>query len=135
MTEPVATFSPRMVDALVDAVFIVEDQGRVLYANPALGQLLGWQIEGLFGEPFVNLVPEHLRSEYSAEFHQIMETGPPRPSAAPRRMILLCADGSELPVEVGTFLVAPTGRGPPAYCRGVGREKQNRHRSLSAGVR
>ena len=34
---------------------------RVLYANPALGQLLGWQIEGLFGEPFVNLVPEHLR--------------------------------------------------------------------------
>ena len=50
VTEPAATFSPRMVDALVDAVFIVEDQGRVLYANPALGQLLGWSIERLFGE-------------------------------------------------------------------------------------
>src|SRR3984885_5681787 len=109
VTEPAATFSPRMVDALVDAVFIVEDQGHVLYANPALGQLLGWPIERLFGEPFVTLVPEHLRSEYWSEFHQIMETGPPRPSAAPRRMILLCADGSELPVEVGTFLVAPRG--------------------------
>ena len=127
MTEPAATFSPRMVDALVDAVFIVEDQGHVLYANPALGQLLGWPIERLFGEPFVTLVPEHLRFEYSGKFHQIMETrtaeaerrtSPNDPAL--RRWIRIAGRG-------GHISGGPSGRSPPAYCRGVGREKQNRY--------
>jgi PAS domain S-box-containing protein len=101
------TFSPSMVDALVDAVLIVDEQGQVIYANPALGQLLGWPPAELFAQPFVNLVPEQRRVEYRAQFDHLFHAVPARPSPAPRRMVLLCADGSELPVDVGTFLVAP----------------------------
>jgi PAS domain S-box-containing protein len=111
LTDTVVTFSPPIVDALVDAVLILDDQGRVIYANPALGQLLGWPPAELFAQPFLNLVPEQWRDEYRAQFDRIFRAVPPRPSPAPRRMVLLCADGSELPVDVGTFLVAPSGDG------------------------
>jgi PAS domain S-box-containing protein len=107
LTDTVVTFSAPIVDALVDAVLIVDDLGQVIYANPALGQLLGWAPPDLFAQPFVTLVPEQWRDEYQAEFDRIFHAEPPRPSPAPRRMVLLCADGSELPVDVGTFLVAP----------------------------
>jgi PAS domain S-box-containing protein len=111
LTDAVVTYSPPLVDALVDAVLIVDDQGLVIYANPALGQLLGWPTADLFALPFRNLVPEHVRDEYQEQFDHIFLAVPPRPSPAPRRMVLLCADGSELPVDVGTFLVAPEGGG------------------------
>jgi PAS domain S-box-containing protein len=96
-----------MVDALVDAVLIVEDQGRVLYANPAFGQLFGWPVDQLFGEPFLKLVPEGLRSGYWTHFNELLDADPPSPSQPPRRIVLLTADGSEMPVDLGVFLVAP----------------------------
>ena len=52
------TFSPRMVDSLVDAVVLVDEHGAVLYANPAVQRLLGWDVHSLFGEPFTKLLPE-----------------------------------------------------------------------------
>jgi PAS domain S-box-containing protein len=100
-------FSPRIVDNLVDAVIIVEDQGRVLYANPAVERLLGWNVRSLFGEPFTTLVPERKRAGYQAHFADLMAAEPVPKSQAPTRLMMLCADGSELPVDLGVLLVAP----------------------------
>ena len=58
-------FSPRMVDSLIDAVLILEDQGRLIYANPAVERLLVEETPpaGLFGAPLTDLLPERLRAE------------------------------------------------------------------------
>ncbi len=100
-------FSPRIVDSLVDAMVIVEDSGRVIYANPALQRLLGHRVDRLFGMPFADFLPEHVRHQYSAEFLRWMKMDPPPRSPGPMRIALLHADGSEMPVDVATFLVAP----------------------------
>jgi PAS domain S-box-containing protein len=102
-----AQFSPRMVDSLIDAVLILEDQGRLIYANPAVERLLGWNVALLFGAPLTDLLPERLRAESVTMFKEWMATDPPLRSPAPIRMTMLRADGSEIPVDVGVFLVAP----------------------------
>ena len=104
-------FSPRIVDSLVDALVVIEDSGRIIYANPALGRLLGRQPAGLFGLPFAEFLPEQLRTGYTSEFAQWMGMDPPPRSPGPTRIALLHQDGSEIPVDVATFLVAPE-RGP-----------------------
>lgn len=108
---PAGIVSPRIVDNLVDAVLVLEDRGRVLYANPAVGRLLGRDVRSLFGEPFTVLVPEHKRAAYRSNFQELIASDPTSASRAPERVTVLCGDGSELPVEVGVFLVAPE-RGP-----------------------
>ena len=110
MTQETATgaqFSPRIVDSLIDAVLILEDQGRLIYANPAVEQLLGWDVASLFGAPLTDLLPERLRAESVAMFTDWMATDPPPRSPAPIRITMLRADGSEIPVDVGLFLMAP----------------------------
>ncbi len=100
-------FAPRIVDSLVDALVVIDDRGRVLYANPALGRLLGWHVAELFGQPFVDYLPERLRRGYAALFQEWMEADPPPRSPGPSRIAMLRLDGAEVPVDVGAFLVAP----------------------------
>ena len=61
----------------------------------------------LFGVQFNTLLPERTRHPYSVEFSEWMNSDPPLRSPGPRRIDMLRADGSEVPVDVATFLVAP----------------------------
>ena len=100
-------FSPRIVDSLVDSLLLVADDGRIVYANPALGRLLGRPVEELANVPVTTLLPERARAALAAEFRTWMASDPPLPSPGPRRIEVLAADGTEVPVDVATFLVAP----------------------------
>lgn len=107
MTETGGSFSPRIIDSLLNAVIIVDDQCRVLYANYATQELLGWRVDRLFGEPVVHMVPERFRSAYLAAFNRIIGSNPPRANLTPSRVVLQRADGSEAPVDLGVFMVVP----------------------------
>jgi len=107
LSETGGSFSPRIIDSLLNAVIIVEDQGRVLYANHATEQLLGWQVERLFGEPVIHMVPERFRSAYLAAFNRVIGSSSPRASYPPTRVVMQRADGSESPVDLGAFMVVP----------------------------
>jgi PAS domain S-box-containing protein len=98
---------PRLIDGLVDAVVVIDDRGCVLYANPAVERLLGWKVESLFGEPLTAYLPERLRARSQSLFMEWMAADPPPRSPAPTRITILCSDGAEMPVDVGTFLVVP----------------------------
>jgi PAS domain S-box-containing protein len=101
------SFSPRMVDSLVDAVVLVDDQARILYANPAVQRMLGWEVTSLFGVPFTTLLPERTRGASEALFHSLMDPDTRPISRAPMRTTVLAADGSEVPVDIATSLVDP----------------------------
>jgi PAS domain-containing protein len=82
------SFSPRIIDSLLNAVVIVDSGGRVLYANLATEQLPGWPVVSLFGTPFIDLIPERFQSRYSAAFNRLIRTTPPRASYAPARVVM-----------------------------------------------
>jgi PAS domain S-box-containing protein len=107
LAETGGSFSPRIIDSLLNAVIIVDDQGRVLYANQATEQLLGWRVDQLFGEPIGDMVPERFRPAYSAAFNRLIGSSPPKASYAPSRVVMQRADGSELPIDLGVFMVVP----------------------------
>jgi PAS domain S-box-containing protein len=107
LTETGGPFSPRIIDSLLNAVIIVDDQCRVLYANYATQELLGWQVDRLFGEPVVHMVPERFRATYLASFNRLIASNPPRANYAPTRVVMQRADGSEAPVDLGVFMVVP----------------------------
>jgi serine/threonine-protein kinase RsbW len=107
LTETGGPFSPRIIDSLLNAVIIVDDQARVLYANYATQELLGWRVDRLFGEPVVHMVPERFRSTYLAAFSRLIGSNPPRANLTPSRVVLQRADGSEAPVDLGVFMVVP----------------------------
>ena len=60
---------------LVDAVVLVDEHGAVLYANPAVQRLLGWDVQSLFGEPFTKLLPER-RNGAEAALNPLIGTDP-----------------------------------------------------------
>jgi serine/threonine-protein kinase RsbW len=107
LTETGGTFSPRIIDSLLNAVIIVDDQARILYANYATQELLGWRVDRLFGEPVVHMLPERFRATYLAAFNRLIGSNPPRANLTPSRVVMQCADGSEAPVDLGVFMVVP----------------------------
>jgi len=104
-SETRASFSPQVVDGLADAVVLIDDHGAVLYANPALQRLMGWNVRSLFGTAFTNLVPERQRDEFEAGLDDLVHADSVPRSRAPIRATMLCADGSELPVEMAVSIV------------------------------
>jgi PAS domain S-box-containing protein len=100
-------FSPRIVDSLVDAIVIIDDHDRILYANPAVNRLLGWPVESLFGADYVDLLPQHARAAHRDRFKAWMTDDPPPPSEAPNQITMLCADQSARHVDSAFFVVAP----------------------------
>ncbi len=109
MPESDEGFTPRLVDSLVDALVVIEDQGRVIYANPALGRLLGYRPDELFDRPLTDFLPERSRHESLATFLDWMSSDPPPRSPGPQRITMLHGEGWEIPVDIGTFLVSPEG--------------------------
>ncbi len=104
---PVGVFSPAIADALVDALLLVDDQFRVLYANRAVEQLLGWDVTNLLAVPVADLLPERLGASFLEHLGVVLRADPPRPGEAPSRSMFRRADGAEVPVDVGVYLVTP----------------------------
>jgi len=62
-----------LFQAAAQAIFAVNQQGRMVMANPATEKMLGYSQDELIGEPVELLVPENLRSDHvslrSGYFH------------------------------------------------------------------
>ncbi|MET9498910.1 SpoIIE family protein phosphatase [Streptomyces sp. NPDC006552] len=52
-----------------------DDDGRIIAANAALADLLGWQSDELIGRPLAVLIPDHLRERHRAGFTALRLTG------------------------------------------------------------
>jgi PAS domain S-box-containing protein len=96
-----------VADHLVNAVVVVDDVGRIAYANPAAGRLLGWDVTTLFGVDFAELVPERDRSTVRARLTRLVADHPAPVSEPPGRMTMLRTDGAEVPVDAGLLVVDP----------------------------
>ncbi|MFI7316945.1 SpoIIE family protein phosphatase [Streptomyces venezuelae] len=77
-----------------------DDDGRIIAANPALADLLGWQIDDLIGRPLTVLIPKHLRERHRAGFTALRLTGRSRIMGRSIPLPALHRDGSLVPVRL-----------------------------------
>lgn len=84
----------------VEAILMVDQQGKILLANPVSEKMFGYTKDGLIGLVVEDLLPEQVRArhvEYRKTFAQHPE---PRPMGMGRDLIAKRKDGSQFPVAV-----------------------------------
>ncbi len=96
-----------LLEALVDGVVVADRRGCVVYANQALGRMLGWSADALVGQPVTVLVPDRLREAHESGFAAFAAGGRSRLDGRPLRLPALAADGGEHPVELLVSLLDP----------------------------
>jgi PAS domain S-box-containing protein len=95
----------RMIDAALDAVIEMDEQGRVTEFNPAAERTFGHAKADALGQLLERLIiPERFRELHRAGLARIRATGAARMLGKRAEMTAMRADGSELPVELALTL-------------------------------
>lgn len=84
----------------VEAILMVDEEGRIILANPVSERMFGYEPAELIGVLVEDLLPEQLRHRhvgYRKEFNKHPE---PRPMGMGRELVAKRKDGSEFPVAV-----------------------------------
>jgi PAS domain S-box-containing protein len=89
------------IDAASDGILVVDDRGVIVFANPMLFELFGYEPDELLGVPVEVLIPEATRSQHV--HHRRRYAGEPRtrPMGSGLDLRGLHRDGHEFPVEIG----------------------------------
>ena len=114
----------RLVERASDLILIVRE-GRIIYANPAFAQTLGYAPHELVGRPPADIVHPDERASSRARVEQTLREGSAR--LIERR--LLCRDGSVVTIEGSAF--ATTFEGSPAVVL-MGHDLTDRKRANAA---
>ena len=96
-----------LLEWLPDGVVVIDDRGRIVYANRQIERLSGYQRGELSGRTIEKLVPTRLRTIHRAHRHAYHASTRPRPMGHADHVFLLRRkDGSELAVDIA---LAPIG--------------------------
>jgi PAS domain S-box-containing protein len=83
-----------------EGVLTIDGTGTVVFANPSLGELLGYEPAALVGERFTTLLPESVRSGHWDAFQAYLASGRRQLDWSDARFDLLRADGEEVGARV-----------------------------------
>jgi PAS domain S-box-containing protein len=101
MAEPDAADIYRsLFAAYADALLLVDASGRIMLANPAATQLLGYAPGELVGLPVDALVPDAIRPRHAAYREGYAKNPRPRPMGTQMELVARRADGTEVMVEI-----------------------------------
>ena len=89
-----------LLETTTDAVVMVDDAGRITYANPATAPVFGWSPEELVGQPLERLHPERLRERRRRAFARVAAGEAPRLTGRTLEMLGRHRSGREIPLEV-----------------------------------
>lgn len=98
-----------VLTSATEGILIVDPGGQIRFANPAAGQLFGYQKQELNGLPVERLLPEALRDAHVAHRSQYSAKAVPRPMGRDRSLVGLRKDGTEVPIEVSLSPMAYQG--------------------------
>ena len=90
-------------DALPDALLVIDGQGLVRYANPAVARIFGHDTASLLGGPLGKLQPERLRRGHERGASRYARTGERALDWAPVDTVGLHRDGREFALEITLF--------------------------------
>jgi PAS domain S-box-containing protein len=84
----------------VEAIIMVDQQGKILLANPVSESMFGYEKDKLIGLTVEDLLPEHMRSKHVGYRKHFTAHPEPRPMGMGRDLIAKRKDGSQFPVSV-----------------------------------
>ena len=117
-----------LADTATDAIVTVDDNGRILFANPAIERLFGYSPQEVVGEPLSMLAPERDRPRHEAVFDGV-RAGRYHVSVSAARVMGLRKDGREIALE----LSCGEGRvGHQRFFTGILRDVSDRHAAEQA---
>lgn len=101
-----ATFDA-LLDAAVDGIVVIDEQGTILSFNAAAEKLFGYSAEQVVGGPVQRLMPEPYRSEHPSYMRHYLETGEKKVIGIGREIEAQHSDGGVFPIwlsigEAGT---------------------------------
>ena len=89
-----------LVDTASDAIVSIDDEGLILFANPAIGKIFGYEPSELTGTPLTLLMPESMRGLHKAGFARYLTTGQRHINWQGTELVALRKNGEEFPVEI-----------------------------------
>lgn len=89
-----------IMDSVVDAIIVIDEQGTVLEANRAVLKVLGYQPEKLVGANINQIVPEPHHSAHDSYLARYLKEGDPRVIGFTRHVTALKKSGEEIPIDL-----------------------------------
>ncbi|NPC77713.1 PAS domain S-box protein [Pyxidicoccus fallax] len=117
-----------ILDAAVDSIITIDDQGTILDVNPATTRLFGYAPEELTGRNISMLMPEPDRSSHDTYMRNYLRTGVRKVIGIGREVLGQRKDGTVFPIELSIGeMVLPGGRFFTGMMKDISRRKTAQH--------
>ncbi|MDQ4064188.1 MAG: PAS domain S-box protein, partial [Actinomycetota bacterium] len=83
-----------------DAIFMIDEDSRILFVNDAAEKIFGYASEEMLGERLTMLMPEHLRHTHQDALKRYVDTGRRRVPWQALHLPGLHKSGKEIPLEI-----------------------------------
>jgi len=114
-----------LVDTASDAIVSIDDQGSIMFANPAIATVFGYDPAELTGKPLTLLMPEHMRKLHESGFTRYLATGQRHINWQGTELTALRKNGEEFPVEISFGELTRDGRKMfTGFLRDISKRKQ-----------
>jgi PAS domain S-box-containing protein len=114
-----------VVETASDAVVSVDDQGSIVFANPATETIFGYDPAELAGKPLTLLMPEYMRELHQAGFNRYLAGGQRHMNWQGTELTALRKNGEEFPVEVSFGEITRDGHKTfTGFLRDISKRKQ-----------
>jgi two-component system, LuxR family, sensor kinase FixL len=91
-------FMSAVVDQLIDGVVVIDMKGTVLYVNPAVSELFGFESSEVVGQNVRMLMPEPYHSQHDNYIRNYQRTGERHIMGGGREVVAKRKDGSMFPI-------------------------------------
>jgi PAS domain S-box-containing protein len=89
-----------VLEAAPDSTLVIDEAGRIIFANAATSRVLGWKTTDLIGSSVDSLLPERLRDHHRQLRGRFLSEPAIRAMGSARELVAQRADGTDLPVEI-----------------------------------
>ena len=115
-----------IVNSALDAIIVMDDQGRITDWNPQAEQILGWTRLEVIGRKLSDtIVPPQYREAHNRGLQHYLATGEGPALGKRLELIALRADGTEFPIELAiTPLRLTSGTTFSGFIRDISERKQ-----------
>ncbi|WP_226021468.1 PAS domain S-box protein [Halomicrobium salinisoli] len=95
-----ATLVGVLLDAVSECLVVIDERGRIAFANPAVEPVFGYEPGELIGERLAELIPDRLRTDFLDGFQQHLRTGERTLEWTEVEFPGLARDGTEVPLSI-----------------------------------
>ncbi|WP_225334010.1 PAS domain S-box protein [Halomicrobium urmianum] len=89
-----------LLDAVSECLLVIDDQGRIAFANPAVDRVFRYEPDELIGERLAELIPQRLRADFLDGFQRYLRTGEQTFEWTEVEFPGLARNGIEVPLSV-----------------------------------